>query len=254
MWWLHTWQRFSQVSHIFHITEPSVGSTGAFSHLTKINRGGGRGVYLCVSVWVVVDRFKGFKASQMWECPQQERNRGRWAGSGCHLLFLFFNCSEMWSFFSFSHTVGRCVCPTPRSARKKSQLHSSPISLTVVFLLCPQWLIYKEAINSLLTITLIDKGLKLKETLTLMREIGGDRQWAVLPSPLISQDQAYMHIDKLNKRRMRMGRRLKDLFYKYFSRPGRPGFNETVGPCESLMRFPERYINSSPSATFSCQI
>lgn len=79
--------------------------------------------------------------------------------------------------------------------------------------------------TSSLTITLIDKGLKLKETWTLMREIDWDWQRAVLPSPLISQNRCSgLHVDKLNKRkqpgkagRIRIGvRRLKDLFYKFF--------------------------------------
>lgn len=58
--------------------------------------------------------------------------------------------------------------------------------LTILFVLNPQRTIHKEKINSSPTITLIDKGLKLKETLTLMRKIGRDRYRAVLPSPSIN--------------------------------------------------------------------
>lgn len=67
-------------------------------------------------------------------------------------------------------------------------LHSTPKRFDHRVSASPQRAIHKEAIDSGLTITLIDKRLKLKETLTLMREIGGDRHRAVLPSPSISQN------------------------------------------------------------------
>lgn len=92
-------------------------------------------------------------------------------------------------------------------------------SLNIENLLTQQQAIHKGTINGNLTITLIDKELKLKESLTLMRETV--REGAALLSPLISQSGPYAYGPSESEEADEKGREdgaasRKDLFHKYF--------------------------------------
>lgn len=167
--------------HRFHIAEATL--TGAFSLLTSLQRSQterrrvkcrGRCVCVCVGCWWSI---RGLKSSQMWAYPQMI--------ASLLLLLLLSNCSKMWLFF-FSSTVWNTWSPgfskTWLSHRawaawsylllyfwylfrmkKGGSEQYSHQGLTIPFLLAHSGQYIKRQSISSLTITLIDKGLKLKE-------------------------------------------------------------------------------------------